>query len=287
MNNKISELYKKTNEIREKTLDMCIKARTGHVTSSFSCAELLTSLYHGGIMRYDPKNPEWEGRDRFILSKGQASPILYNILADKGFFPTEWLDSFTKPDGHFGVHLQCDVPGVEYTTGSLGHGLGIGAGVALAGKMNLKNYHTIVMLGDAECQEGSNWEAAMFASHYHLNNLTAIVDRNGFGVLGPTEEIVKLNPLDEKFRSFGWEVRKINGHSIEEIFDSMEDIRSRKREIPLAIIAETVKGKGIEFMENVYQWHSLAPLGDDAIRAKEKMGEFSTEVQKWVNHKYQ
>jgi len=283
---KIADLYRKTNEIRQNTLDMCIRARTGHVTSSFSCAELLTALYQGGIMRYDPQNPKWEDRDRFILSKGQASPILYNVLADLGFFPKDWLDGFATGEGHFGVHLQGDIPGVEYTMGSLGHGLGIGSGVALAAKMGLKDYHTFVLMGDAECYEGSVWEAAMFAAHHRLNNLTAIVDRNGYGVMGATEEIVKLNPFDEKFKSFGWDVRKINGHSIEEICSALEDVRTRKTEKPLAIVADTVKGKGIEFIESVARWHGLAPLGEEGVKAKGQLGEYSEEVRRWATRKY-
>ncbi len=273
-------LYEKANEIRKKTLEMCIGAKTGHVTSSFSCAEILTSLYYGGLLKHDSKNPQWMDRDRFILSKGQASPILYNILADREFFPADWLEGFATENGHFGVHLQCDIPGVEYTMGSLGHGLGIGAGVALAAKMNLKDYHTFVLLGDAECYEGSVWESAMFAGHHNLNNLTAIIDRNGYGVLGATEEIVGLNPIDEKFNSFGWQTKKINGHSIEEILDSLNNIRSRKINKPYLLIAETIKGKGIEFMENVFRWHGLAPLGDDAILAKQQLEEYSSGVEK-------
>lgn len=271
----IKSLQKKANEIREKTLEMCINGRTGHVTSSFSCAEILTALYQGNILRYNPKNPKWEDRDRFILSKGQASPILYNVLAECGFFPKSWLANFAKKEGHFGVHLQNDVPGVEYTTGSLGHGLGIGVGVALAGKMNNKNYHTFVLLGDAELYEGSVWESTMFAGHYNLNNLTGIVDRNGYGVLGPTEDIVRLNPLENKFKSFGWETKTIDGHSINEIYNSLKDIRSHKRDCPLMIIADTIKGKGIKFMENVALWHGAAPIGEDAERARKELKEYT------------
>ncbi|MEM4259552.1 MAG: transketolase [Candidatus Pacearchaeota archaeon] len=273
----VAELQNKANDIRKETLEMCIRGGTGHVTSSFSCAELLTSLYFGGILNYNPKEPSWAERDRFILSKGQASPILYVTLAEAGFFPKEWLLTFCKKDAHFGVHLQNDVPGVEYTTGSLGHGLGIGAGVSLAAKMNNKNYHTIVMLGDAECYEGSVWEAAMFIGHHKLNNIAAVVDRNGYGVLASTEEMVRLNPLDEKFRSFGWETKNINGHSIEEILNAFKDYKSSERNGPLAIIANTVKGKGISFMENVARWHGIAPTGEYADRAREELENYRRE----------
>ncbi len=274
---RIAELQNKANEIRKETLEMCISGKTGHVTSSFSCAELLTSLYFGGILNYDPEKPSWPGRDRFILSKGQASPILYATLAEAGFFPREWLSTFCQKNAHFGVHLQNDVPGVEYTTGSLGHGLGIGAGVSLAAKMNQADYHTIVMLGDAECYEGSVWEAAMFAGHHKLNNLAAIVDRNGYGVLAPTEDMVKLNPFDDKFRAFGWETKTIDGHSVKEILEAFKDYRSHKRDKPLMIIADTVKGKGISFMENAARWHGMAPTGETADRARKALESYRGE----------
>jgi transketolase len=257
-------LQRKANEIRERTLDMCIKAGTGHVTSSFSCAELLTTLYFGGVMKYDAKNPKWDGRDRFILSKGQASPILYVTLAKAGFFPESWLDTFCEADGHFGVHLQCDVPGVEFTMGSLGHGLGLGVGKALAARMNGKNYHTFVMLGDAELQEGSNWESAMYASQQKLGNLTAIVDRNGYGVLCPTEQSAGLNSLEKKFEAFGWAVNSIDGHSIEQLLETLQNQKDYVKDKPKIIIAGTTKGKGIKSWENVALRHGTAPVGEEA-----------------------
>lgn len=274
---KIRYLQKKANEIRESTLDMCIKGGTGHVTSSFSCAEILTSLYYGNVLRYNPKEPEWEARDRFILSKGQASPILYSVLADLDFFPKNWMNRFCKSNAKFGVHLQCDVPGVEYTTGSLGHGLGFAAGTALAAKMNRRSYHTVTLLGDAELYEGSNWESAIFAGHYRLNNLVAVVDRNWLGVIGFTEDLLKLNPIDKKFESFGWDTKNINGHSVEEILDAFKDIRSHKRDKPYAIIADTVKGKGIKFMEAAPLWHGVAPLGAEGERARKELKQYILE----------
>jgi transketolase len=259
-------LQRKANEIRERTLEMCIKAGTGHVTSSFSCAELLTTLYFGDVIKYDSKNPKWENRDRFILSKGQASPILYVTLAKAGFFPEEWLNTFCETDGHFGVHLQCDVPGVEFTTGSLGHGLGLGVGKALSAKMDKKDFHTYVLLGDAELQEGSNWESAMSASQYNLDNLTAIVDRNGYGVLCKTEESSGLNPLEDKFRAYGWEVRSIDGHSSKEFLSTLKEGNAQRGNKPLMIVAYTTKGKGIKSWENVALRHGTAPQGEEAIQ---------------------
>ena len=220
---KIAELEKKANYIRNQVLDTCVRAGTGHVTSSFSCTEIMVALYYGGILRYDVSNPKWDGRDRFILSKGQASPLLYAILGDVGFFSEDELDKFCKADGIFGVHLQNDVPGVEITSGSLGHGLGIAAGIALAAKMDKKPYFTFALLGDGECYEGSVWESAMFASHHKLNNLIAIVDRNWLSAIDFTEEAVRLNPMDKKWESFGWKVANINGHSFEEIFQPLMD----------------------------------------------------------------
>jgi transketolase len=250
---------------------MCIEAETGHVTSSFSATEIVVALYYGGVLRYDPKKPKWDGRDRFILSKGQASPLLYAVLADVGFFPTAELKKFCKANGMFGVHLQHDVPGVEITSGSLGHGLGIAAGLALGAKMDKKDYLTFALLGDGECHEGSIWEAAMFAGHHGLNNLVAIIDRNGLCVMGPTEKIVRLNPMDRKWKSFGWDAITINGHSFIELLGAFKDIRHRKGKRPLVIVANTVKGKGVSFMENKPLWHGLAPKGKEAELARREL----------------
>jgi len=268
MISKITELKNKANYMRNQVLDMCIRAGTGHVTSSFSCTEILVALYYGGILRYDVSNPKWEDRDRFILSKGQASPLLYAILADLGFFPESEIWKFCQADGIFGVHLQNDVPGVEITAGSLGCGLGIAAGIALAAKMNREDYFTFVLLGDGECYEGSIWESAMFAGHYELNNLIAIVDRNWLCATDFTENIIRLAPLDEKWKSFGWKVVTVNGHSFEDILRPLDRFRSKQLNVPLVIIANTVKGKGVSFMENELFWHSVAPKGKQAEIAK-------------------
>lgn len=265
---KKAELEKKANYIRNQVLDMCVKAGTGHVTSSFSCAEILVALYYGEILRYDASNPEWENRDRFILSKGHASPILYAILADLGFFSESEISRFCQAEGMFGVHLQDDVPGVEITSGSLGQGFGIAAGMAFAAKIDRRDYMIFALLGDGECYEGSIWETAMFASHHKLNNLVAIVDRNRLCVTDFTENCVRLNPLDKKWESFGWNVVTINGHSFEEIFGALAGFRSRQISDPLVIIANTVKGKGVSFMENKPFWHGIAPMGKQAEMAK-------------------
>lgn len=262
-----STLEKKAYRIRRQVLDMCIKAGTGHVTSSFSCTEILVALYHGGLLRYDVDNPNWAERDRFILSKGQASPVLYVILADAGFFPEDRLDKFCRSDGPFGVHLQCDVPGVEITAGSLGLGFGIAAGMALAARMDDRDHRVFALIGDGECYEGSMWEAAMFAGHHRLSNLITIMDRNWLCVTDFTENCVRLDPLDKKWEAFGWEVISINGHSFEEIKSAVSYAGSPNLNKPLLIIADTVKGKGVSFMENVPLWHGLAPKDSDAERA--------------------
>jgi len=267
----INSLEKKANYIRKQVLDMCVNAGTGHVTSSFSCAEILVALYYGGILKYDPRNPDWNKRDRLVLSKGQASVILYPILADLGFFSEKELDHFNQEDGIFGVHLQYDVPGVELTVGSLGQGFGVAAGMALAAKLNRQRHMVVTILGDGELYEGSMWETAMFASHYRLNNLFAIVDRNWMCATEFTEDTVELNPIDEKFLSFGWEVINIDGHSFEEILESFKGFRSKKSTKPLVIIADTIKGKGSECLCWEPLWHGIAPKGTDADTAKSQL----------------
>ena len=264
----IDKLKRKVKQVRNMILEMCCNAGTGHVTSAFSCAEILVALFYGGIIRFNPNNPKWPERDRFILSKGQASVILYPLLADLGYFSPDELKRFNCSDGKFGVHLQYDVPGAEITSGSLGQGFGIATGLALAAKMNKELHLVFSLLGDAECYEGSIWEAAMFASHNRLNNLVAIVDRNHLGVTNFTENMVELEPFAKKWESFGWNVKNINGHSFDEIFGALEDIRSRKSNNPLVIIADTVKGKGIPFMCYQPLWHAVVPKGPLAIEAK-------------------
>ena len=271
MSASIEQLERKAKQIRSLILEMCTRAKTGHVTSAFSCVEILVALYHGGVMRFDPNEPESADRDRFLLSKGQASVILYPILADLGFFPKEDLDSFCDADGKFGVHLQHSVPGVEITSGSLGMGFGIATGVALAAKKDRTLPLTFALLGDGECYEGSIWEAAMFAAHNDLNNLVAIVDRNYQCVTNFTENIVALEPMEDKWRSFGWRTRRINGHSFEEILGALEGVRARRDRRPLCIIADTVKGQPVSFMSYNPIWHGAAPSGDDAAQARDEI----------------
>jgi len=249
----------KANELRHKVLDLCNCAQTGHVTSSFSCVEILVALYYK-IMRKD--------FDRLILSKAQASPILYLILADLGYFPAEQLKTWCKKGGFAGVHLQKSVPGAEITSGSLGHGFGIAAGLALAARKDREKHLIFTLLGDGELYEGSVWETAMFASHNRLNNLVAIVDRNYVSATNYTEDGLSLEPLEKKWESFGWNVKRINGHDFGQIFKALDGVRSRPSVRPLVIIADTVKGKGVEFIEDDPAWHSRACVGEDYERAK-------------------
>ena len=270
MDSKLKEkLEAKARWVRNKVLEMAVNAKSGHISTAYSQTELLVALYYGGILRYDAKNPKWQDRDRFIFSKGQGGLGLYPILADAGFFPLSELDIFAQKGSILGVHAEWNIPGIEVITGSLGHGLPVATGIAQVAKNDGKKHLTFCFLGDAELYEGSNWEACFFAAHQELNNLICIVDRNGQGVLGFTDrgnekkDGPKLNPLDDKFRAFGFEVRVIDGHSFEEIFDSLSDIRTRTNPKPLMIIANTKKGKGSSLMEDQRLWHYRVPSGSD------------------------
>lgn len=276
-----AKLEAKAKWVRRKVVDMAVKAKSGHVSTAFSQTELLVALYCGGILRYDPQNIKWESRDRFIFSKGQGGIGLYPILADRGFFSLEELDIFTLRGSILGVHSEWNIPGIEVITGSLGHGLPVATGIAQAAKNDGKDHLVFCFLGDAELYEGSNWEACFFAAHSELSNLVCIVDRNGQGVLGFTDQVEekkdgpRLNPLDEKFRSFGFEVREINGHSFEEIFESLRDVRERKEKDhrPLMIIAHTKKGKGVSLMEDKRLWHYRVPSAQELELVYRELGE--------------
>jgi transketolase len=236
----------------------------GHAGGSSSAADILAVLYFHR-MRTRPKEPEWPDRDRFVLSKGHANAALGAVLAQAGFIDDALIDRFYQFESPFGMHPDIKVPGVEMCTGALGHGLPIAMGMALGARIQKKDFHSFVMLGDAELHEGSNWEAAMAAAHYGLDNLTAIVDYNKIGQSGPISELIELDPLADKWRAFGWEVREIDGHDISEIVDTFDALPVGKNR-PSAIIAHTVKGKGVSFAENTYLWHSNSV--DDDVHAK-------------------
>lgn len=264
-----SMLQAKTAQIKRDTLEMCVNAGTGHVSSSFSIAEILVVLYYGGILSVNPETPEWRSRDRFILSKGQASPILYAILADLGFYPKDWCTKFNCVGGRFAVHLQSTVPGVEISTGSLGHGLGVAAGIAYGLKLKRELPMVWCLLGDAECYEGSVWEAATFAANAHLNNLVAIVDRNMLGATDFTEDAQPLGNIGAKWAAFDWNVVHLNGHNIESLSTNFAAARRRSTRRPIVFVCDTVKGNGLPFMEHQPLWHSRTPTGELADTAKE------------------
>lgn len=251
----VQELKKKANQIRNLVLKMCVQSG-GHIASSFSCTEILVALYYAGILQIDSQNSEAENRDRFILSKGHAETVLYAILSDKGFFPRDWIvNYYRKGDCRLGGHPDYQIPGVEITSGALGHGLGIASGISLAAKMNGKDHYQYVLMGDAECTEGSVWEAALFAAKYELNNLIAIIDRNHIGSLDFIENYTNLKPLAEKWKSFGWETRQIDGHDFIQLQEALTSVKERSIKTPVVIIAETIKGRGVSFMENEPIWH--------------------------------
>ena len=249
---------------------MIYKVKSGHPGGSLSAAEIVSVLYFD-ILRIDPCNPRWEDRDRFILSKGHADPVLYAALAERGFFPVEELDTLRD----YGSRLQghpCmrKTPGIDMSTGSLGQGLSAAVGMALAARLDQKDYRIYVLLGDGETQEGQVWEAAMAASHYKLGSIIALIDRNGLGFDGPTESVMALEPLAAKWSSFGWQVFEVNGHKVGEILSAIQDARKNLGQ-PSVIIAHTVKGKGVSYMENQVGWHGGTPTEEQYNKAMEEL----------------
>lgn len=265
------ELERIAKDIRVNIIKMLEKSKSGHPGGSLSAVEIFTALYFKE-MRIDPDNPKWVDRDRFVLSKGHGTPVLYATLAERGFFPKEELDNFRKIDSMLQGHPDMkDTPGVDMTTGSLGQGLAAANGMALAGKLDNKDYRVYAIIGDGECQEGMIWEAAMLAAHYKLDNLTVFLDHNGLQIDGKTVDIMNIEPIDEKFKAFGWHVIKINGHSFDEIFNAIEEAKNTKGN-PTMIIANTIKGKGVSFMEDQVGWHGKAPSEEEAAKALEELG---------------
>jgi len=258
-------------ETRKNILKMVHCSQSGHLGGGLSCVEILTVLYQKCMNNF----PEWENspqhnnRDRFVLSKGHASAALYATLAQKGYFKKEELMTFRQIHSRLQGHPNTHLPGIEVATGSLGQGLSMACGIAIALKLdknqNSEIPHVFALMGDGELQEGSCWEAFMHAPHRKLNNLTAIIDRNGLQIDGSTENIKGLEPLADKLRAFNWNVVEIDGHNIKEVYEALE--KSKKSDIPTAIIAKTVKGKGVSFMENQCSWHGKAPCDEDCQRA--------------------
>ena len=262
----ISFLKEKAKEIRKSIVSMITEAKSGHPGGSLSATDILTALYFSE-MNIDPANPKMEGRDRFVLSKGHAAPAIYATLAERGYFSKDELLTLRK----FGSRLQGHpdmkkLPGIEISTGSLGQGLSVANGMALNAKIFNENYRTYIVLGDGEVQEGQIWEAAMTAAHYKLDNLCAFLDSNNLQIDGNVTEIMGVEPLDKKWEAFGWNVIKIDGHNFEEILSALEKAKECKDK-PTMILAKTVKGKGVSFMENVCGFHGVAPTVEELEKA--------------------
>ena len=266
----VGEIQNIANRLRLDVVEMTTAAGSGHPGGSLSSADLLATLYFR-IMNIDPADPYMEDRDRFVLSKGHAAPILYATLAERGYFPTDELKTLRQLGSRLQGHpAYREVPGIEVTTGSLGQGLSMACGMALAGKMDSKDYRVYCLMGDGELQEGQNWEAAMFAHRYGLNNLIGFVDRNRLQICGNTEEVMSLDPLPEKFRAFGWNVIIIDGHNIRQIIDAC-DKAARSKKNPTVIIMNTIKGKGVSFMENNVDFHGRSCKPDEYAKAVEEL----------------
>ena len=261
----IPQLQAIARDLRRKIVKMTHLAGSGHPGGSLSAVELLTALYFR-VLRHNPRDPRWPDRDRFVLSKGHACPVLYATLAACGYFPEEELWSFRKLNSRLQGHAHVMVPGVEMSAGSLGQGLSFGIGAALAARLDRRPSHVYVLLGDGECDEGQVWEAAMAAAHYRLSNLTAIVDRNRIQNDRLTAEAMELEPLADKWRAFGWHVMEIDGHDLRQVLAAIEEAKATRGR-PTVIIARTVKGKGVSFMENNPDFHGRAPSREEYERA--------------------
>jgi transketolase len=251
-----TELLRRADWIRLQTVDLVAQAGLGHYSSTFSCAEILATLYYRAL-RLRPDEPRWDNRDRFLLGKGHVATGLWPILADLGYYPQDWLKQFGKVGSPLNDHPNMRLaPGIDFSSGSLGHNLSVGTGMALAGRLSGLDYRTFVLTGDGELQEGQIWEAAMAASHYKLGNLVAIVDANGFSGSGPTSQAMNIEPLGSRFEAFGWTVREIDGHDVAVVKSTLDTLPELSSEQPVVIIARTRKGRGVELMEKQPQaWH--------------------------------
>jgi transketolase len=267
----VEELKQLAIQMRQTALTMIYKAQSGHPGGSLSAADLMTALYFREL-NVDPNNPTWEDRDRFVLSKGHACPIQYAALALRGFVPYETIYTLREYGSPFQGHPDMKkCPGIDISTGSLGQGLSCAVGMAIAGKRDQKDYRVFCLLGDGECQEGQIWEAVQTAVKYQLDNLFIFVDYNNLQIDGFCDEVMPLLDLEKKFEAFGCETRYINGHSMEEIVETLDEITVNKNGKPKCVILETVKGKGVSYMENVAEWHGIAPNDEEYERAMEEI----------------
>lgn len=269
----LTELKNIAREIRIDILKMLNKAKSGHTGGSLSAVEILVSLYYV-IMKHNPEIPDWNERDRFVLSKGHGAPVLYAVLAHCGYFPRDELWTLRRLGSKLQGHPKArSVPGIEVSTGSLGQGLSIANGIALGLRLNKIDSRVYVLLGDGEIQEGMVWEAAMAASHYSIDNLCAVVDNNGFQIDGAVQKVMNVYPIADKFASFGWETFEVNGHDFEELLSAFNEAKKVKGK-PSVIVARTVKGKGVSFMEGKYEYHGVAPTDEELARALKELGEY-------------
>lgn len=256
--------------MRAHCLHMTHHGRSGHVGSMLSMAEILAVLYER-ILRVDPTNPRWPERDRFILSKGHGGGAVYAVLAEKGFFPKEWLMTYYCDEGKLSGHISHHVPGVEFSTGSLGHGLPVAAGMAIATRYAGQKHRIFCLMSDGDCNEGSNWEAVLFAAQHHLDNLTGIVDYNKIQALGFAKDVLNLEPLAAKLRDCGWSVREVNGHNCEEIESALKRVPFERGK-PSWIICHTIKGKGVSFLENTVSCHYGCVNDEQLAQALRELG---------------
>ena len=272
----IRELEQKSIQYRKTILRIIKRANAGHIGGSLSCVDILNVLYNL-VLNVSPETIHSPDRDRYIHSKGHSSQALYAVLADRGFFREDLLDNLSQYKSEFFGHPSRRINGIEQNTGALGHGLPMAVGTALAGKIDRRSFRVFTLLGDGELAEGSNWEAMMAAAHYELDNLTAIVDRNTLQITGRTEDVLGLEPLDEKFRSFGFEVHTANGNNIAELIDVFSEMPFQEKK-PNMVIAKTTKGKGISFMEDNASWHHRVPNDEEYQRAMEELENAEVEM---------
>ena len=265
------ELQKKAAWLRQEVFEMVVRAKKGHYPSSSSCTEILVSLMYGGHLKFDPKNPKWPDRDRLFISKGHAGMALYPILADLGYISKDEVAKFTHADGILKFYPDPKIPGVEAITGSLGHGIGIAVGHCLAGRQDGRKFKSFVIISDGECYEGSTWETALFAAHQELNNLVVFVDRNGCCIMDHTENCVRLDPLEEKWKAFGWRTFNIDAHDLTAINGALQAAAKGDGKQPIAIIARSIKGKGVSFMENKPGWHNRMPTAEEIAQARQEL----------------
>ena len=265
----VDHIQSKAQWMRRRAMQMVYAKRLGHIGGDFSATDIVATLFFG-VLRIDPDHPSWPDRDRFVMSKGHATGVLYTALCGAGFFPEDWLDTYMGPASRLNGHPNRNyLPGVEANTGPLGHGFPIAVGIAIAAQLSGADYRTYVLTGDGEQQEGSNWEAAMTAGHRKLANLTLIVDRNRLQQGARTEDTVTLDPLDEKYRAFGWEVIEVDGHNHAALLDVLSAPSTNGK--PRCVIANTVKGKGVSFMEGHAKWHHGVPNAEEYEQAMKEL----------------